>query len=97
MNNDKKFTRLILEQQNLHVEWEIPYDDPTGEDMMQAIRTIMIGMTFNDNTIEDSMASYLIDHSDNYTVYNNYEDESDDSDEQVENTKINGDKLHFYN
>ena len=69
MYNDKpKFTRLTLEQNNLKVIWEVPYDDVNGEDMMQAIRTIMIGMTFSDLSVESSMASYLQEHSNEYEV-----------------------------
>lgn len=69
MYNDKpKFTRLTLEQNNLKVIWEVPYDDVNGEDMMQAIRTIMIGMAFSDLSVESSMASYLQEHSDEYEV-----------------------------
>lgn len=69
MYNDKpKFTRLTLEQNDRKIVWEIPYDDPSGEDMMQAIRTIMIGMTFSDLSVESSMASYLQEHSNEYEV-----------------------------
>ena len=65
---NNKFTRLILEQNNLKIVWEVPYDDVNGEDMMQAIRTIMIGMTFSDASVESSMADYLMEHSDEYEV-----------------------------
>lgn len=65
---NNKFTRLTLEQNCRKIVWEIPYDDPNGEDMMEAIRTIMIGMTFSDKTVESSMAGYLNEHSDDYEV-----------------------------
>ena len=68
MNNTNKFTRLTLEQNDLKVTWEVPYDDVNGEDMMQAIRTIMIGMTFHENTIESAMADYLHEYSDAYDI-----------------------------
>ena len=67
-NEEKKFTRLTLEQDDLKVIWEVPYNDVTGEDMMQAIRTIMVGMTFSDNTVESSMADYINEHSNEYKV-----------------------------
>ena len=38
-NENKKFTRLILEQNDLRLVYEVPYDD-----MVQALRTIMVGM-----------------------------------------------------
>ena len=56
---ENNFTRLTLEQNDIKVVWEVPNVDVTGEDMMQAIRTIMIGMTFHENTIENSMKNYL--------------------------------------
>ena len=67
-NNKNKFTRLTLEQDDLKIVWEVPYKDVTGDDMMQAIRTIMIGMSFSDNTVESSMATYLDNHSNEYEV-----------------------------
>ena len=106
---NNKFTRLTLEQNNLKVVWEIPYDDPNGEDMMQAIRTIMIGMTFSDASIESSMASYLMEHSDEYEVtekdnneYEGYDIETQGLDggfpspEEYDNARLVNDKPHFY-
>ena len=60
-NTEKeKFTRLTLEQSDKKVVWEVPYEDVDGvDDMMQAIYTIMIGMTFGSDTIYSAMASYL--------------------------------------
>lgn len=104
---EQKFTRLTLDQNNLHVVWEVPYDDVTGEEMLQALRTLMIGMTFNDLTIESSMASYLEEHSDNYDIIEKednkfgYDFETQGLDggfpspEEYENSKIET-KPHFY-
>ena len=75
MNNENKFTRLTLEQDDLKVTWEVPYNDVSGEDMMQAIRTIMIGMTFNESTVESAMASYLEEHSNEYKVIDKSDEE----------------------
>lgn len=72
---EKKFTRLTLEQDDRTVVWEVPYNDVTGKNMMQAIRTIMIGMTFSDKTVESSMASYLEEYSDKYEVIDKSEEE----------------------
>ena len=54
-----KFTRLTLEQNDKKIVWEVPFDDVDGENMMDAIKTIMIGMTFHPDTIIDCMASYV--------------------------------------
>ena len=67
-NNKKKFTKLTLEQDDLKIVWKVPYEDVTTADMMQAIRTIMIGMTFSDNSVEKGMADYLYYHSDRYEI-----------------------------
>ena len=53
--------------------WEVPYDDVTGDDMMKAIRTIMIGMGFSEKTIAASMAAF-IEEQYNYTVIDHSED-----------------------
>lgn len=66
--DEQKFTRLTLEQGDIKIVWEVPYDDVTGDDMMQAIRTIMIGMAFCEDTIETSMASYLYQYSDMFQI-----------------------------
>lgn len=80
-DNKPKFTRLTLEQNDRKVVWEVPYDDVSGEDMMQAIRTVMIGMTFSDLSVESSMASYIQEHSDNYEVY----EKNDDNNSNISN------------
>ena len=61
MYNDKEqFTRLTLEQSDKKIVWEVPYEDVDGcDDMIHAIYTIMIGMTFGSDTIYSAMASYL--------------------------------------
>jgi len=70
-DEEEKFTRLTLDQKDLHIVWEVRYDDVSGEDMMNAIRTIMIGMGFSDLGIEKAMADYLRDHYSNYDVVEN--------------------------
>lgn len=74
MNNENKFTRLTLEQNDRKIVWEIPYNDPNGEDMMEAIHTIMIGMTFSDKSVESSMVDYINEHSDEYEVIEREDD-----------------------
>ena len=69
----EKFTRLTLEQDDLKVTWAVPYDDVTGDDMMRAIRTIMIGMGFSERTIAASMAAFIEEYY-NYTVIDHSED-----------------------
>ena len=108
-NEEKKFTRLTLEQNNRKIVWEIPYNDPNGEDMMEAIRTIMIGMTFSDKSVESSMVDYINEHSDEYEVIDKSDNENYigfdfetqgldggfPSPEEYENSKIET-KPHFY-
>ena len=62
-NDSKKFTRLTLEQNDLKLVWEVPYKDVTGEDMLQAIYTLMVGMTFNEKIIFNSMANFLMENA----------------------------------
>lgn len=64
MIGEDSFTRLTLEQSDKKIVWEKPYEDVDGvDDMMQAIYTIMIGMTFGSDTIYSAMASYLNEHA----------------------------------
>ena len=65
----ERYTRLTMEQGDLKVTWEVPYEDVSGEDVLDAINTIMIGMTFNQETIYSAMASWLSDRAyDKYEV-----------------------------
>lgn len=89
-NEKQKFTRLTLDQSDLHVEWSVPYEDISGEDMMQAIKTIMIGMTFSENTVEKSMADYLQDHCEDFEVFEKKGDEDYIEEEDLK------EKPHFY-
>lgn len=57
--DNKNFTKITLEQPDLKVIWEVPYEDVNGKDIMNAIRTIMVGMTFSEKSVYDSMADYL--------------------------------------
>ena len=65
---DNKFTKLTLEQSDLKITWEMPYEDLNGNDMCKAFRTILIGMTFGPDTIENIFADYLNEYSDKYEV-----------------------------
>lgn len=66
---DNKFTRLTLEQQDRKITWEISYDDVTGTDMIDALKTLMVGMTFAEDTIYASLANYLMEYApDKYEV-----------------------------
>jgi hypothetical protein len=65
MNN--KFTRLTLEQDDLKLSWEVPYKDVIATEMVEAFHTLMIGMTFTEQTFFDTLAKYLSENS-NYKV-----------------------------
>lgn len=64
MIGEDRFTRLTLEQSDKKIVWEVPYEDVDGtEDMMQAIYTIMIGMTFTPSTVFASMGNFINEKS----------------------------------
>jgi len=81
-DEDKKFTRLTVEQSNKKIVWEVPYEDVDGEDMMAAINTLMVGMTFHPNTVLHCMAGFLQTYGcDLYDVYEHYDkDETEHED-----------------
>lgn len=58
---ENKFTRLTLEQSDKKITWEVPYEDVTGEDLVQAFYSLMIGMTFLPTTIRQSMQEFVED------------------------------------
>jgi len=71
------FTRLTVETSDGKIIWEVPYEDVTGEDMLNALNTLMIGMTFAQETVYHAMADWLNDHAnDLYEVVDkiDYED-----------------------
>lgn len=73
----ERFTRITAEQGEKKIVWEVPYEDINGEDMLDALNTIMIGLTFGQETIFRSIASWLEDRAyDKYEVI-----EKNDTDE----------------
>jgi hypothetical protein len=58
---ENKFTRLTLEQSDKKITWEVPYEDATGEDLVQAFYSLMIGMTFLPTTVRQSMQEFVED------------------------------------
>lgn len=58
---ENKFTRLTLEQSDKKITWEVPYEDATGEDLVQAFYSLMIGLTFLPTTIRQSMQEFVED------------------------------------
>lgn len=58
-NKEERFTRLTIEQTNKKIVWEVPYEDVGGDELMHAINTLMIGMTFSPETVLQSMAGFL--------------------------------------
>lgn len=80
MYNKEPFTRLTLEQSDKKIVWEVPYEDVGGDEIMQAINTIMIGMTFSPDTVLDCMAGYLAEYGhDKYDVIEHYDEEVKDN------------------
>ena len=64
-----RFTVEISGREKITVEFPTP--DTTVDDVCQAFRTIMVGMTFTDETAGDMIASYLEEHYGNrYNVIN---------------------------
>ncbi len=80
MYNKEPFTRLTLEQSDKKIIWEVPYEDVGGDEIMQAINTMMIGMTFSPDTVLRCMAGYLEEYGhDKYDVIEHYNEEVKDN------------------
>ena len=67
-----EFTRITAEtsgQKKITIEF--PYPDVSIGDMCQAFRTIMVGMTFTDDSAGAMIASYLEEYyGDKYNIVN---------------------------
>jgi len=69
MEKNTRFTRLTAEQagpnadNNIKIVWEMPYTDITGMDMCNALKTIMVGLTFDTVQINKIFADYLREYA----------------------------------
>lgn len=63
-----RFTKFTVEQSDLKINWECPYEDVTMSDMIKAFKTLLIGMTFSESTIHAGMRDYLKEYDDNYEL-----------------------------
>ena len=67
-----EFTKITAEVSGREkITFEIPTQDASVSDICQAFRTIMVGMTFTDETAGEMLASYLEEYYGNkYNVLN---------------------------
>ena len=64
-----RFTAEISDQEKIVIEF--PYTDISVADVCQAFRTIMVGMTFTDDSAGEMLASYLEEYyGDKYNIVN---------------------------
>lgn len=63
---NKPFTRLTLEQSDTKIVIEKPYEDVSGNEMVEMLETIMVGMTFLPETIYKSMKDRVEELSEIY-------------------------------
>lgn len=74
----EQFTRLTIEQSDNKVIWEIPYEDVTGSELIQALKTLMVGITFSESSFESSLADYINNNSLKYEVLERVENDNDE-------------------
>lgn len=63
---NKPFTRLTLEQSDTKIVIEKPYEDISGNEMIEMLETIMVGMTFLPETVYKSMKDRVEELSEIY-------------------------------
>lgn len=74
MYNEKLFTKLTLEQSNKKIVYEVPFEDVSGDDLVQALYTIMVGMTFTPESVIHTFAGFLEEYGHNlYDIYEHIE------------------------
>lgn len=97
---NKRFTKIILEQSNIKLTWEVPFEDVTTQDMMQALRSIMVGMSFSEKQVYSGMVNFINEYaSDKYVITEKIDDEYDilNYDENNTNEIVDViDKPHYY-
>lgn len=64
---DDKFTRITVEQSDRKLVWEVPYEDVSGDEMVEGFASLMYGLTFLPCTITKCMKEYAEEH---FTDYN---------------------------
>lgn len=61
--DNTKFTRITAEVSGSEkIIYEVPWQDVSVNDLCQAFRTIMVGMTFSDEQAGEMIAAYLEEH-----------------------------------
>lgn len=63
---NKSFTRLTLERSDTKIVIEKPYEDVSGNEMVEMLETIMVGMTFLPETVYKSMKDRVEELSEIY-------------------------------
>ena len=63
---NKPFTRLTREQSDTKIVIEKPYEDISGNEMIEMLETIMVGMTFLPETVYKSMKDRVEELSEIY-------------------------------
>lgn len=63
---NKQFTRLTLEQSDTKIVIEKPYEDVSGNEMMEMLETIMVGMTFLPESVYQAMKDRVEELSEIY-------------------------------
>lgn len=63
---NKQFTRLTLEQSDTKIVIEKPYEDVSGNEMMEMLETIMVGMTFLPESVYRAMKDRVEELSEIY-------------------------------
>lgn len=63
---NKPFTRLTLERSDTKIVIEKPYEDVSGNEMIEMLETIMVGMTFLPETVYKSMKDRVEELSEIY-------------------------------
>ena len=70
-NDNKKFTKFILETNDVKIVHEIPSDDLGMSDIINAFRTLLIGIGFSEDMVLSTFVKYVDEYGyDKYEVKN---------------------------
>ena len=61
MIDKNRISRIVVEQGDSKMIWETPYNDASVEDMIQGFVGCLVGLSWNENVVLESIYSYAKD------------------------------------
>lgn len=60
-NNERRISKMVVENYDRTITQELPYSDSTLDDWLQMFKTAMVGITYPESAVEEGIADYLVE------------------------------------